>query len=142
MLGVVVVMIGLSLLPMRIARLVPLVGAVSRVVLLGGFTLAVVAYAVHHGVHGIIATTLGAPSLATFTAVVPVLLYNYLGFDVPATARVRRRPRHQWRDLAHGCDAQPVGRPSRRRRPGQVRAGECRRRAAPTRPRGVVSWRS
>jgi amino acid transporter len=85
-LGFVVVTIGLSLLPMRIARLVPLVGAVSRVVLLGGFTLAVVAYAVHHGVHGITATTLGAPSLATFTAVVPVLLYNYLGFDVPATA--------------------------------------------------------
>ena len=86
LLAFVAVTIGLSLLPMRVARIVPLVGAISRVILLGGFTLAVVAYGVRHGVHGITVPDLGAPSLATFTAVVPVMLYNYLGFDVPATA--------------------------------------------------------
>ena len=78
--------IGLALLPMRLARFVPIVGAVSRVAVLGGFTLAISVYAIRNGLHGVGEMTDVSPSFAVFAAVVPVLLYNYLGFDVPATA--------------------------------------------------------
>jgi glutamate:GABA antiporter len=103
-LAFVAVTIMLSLLPMSIARFVPMIGAVSRVALLAGFTLAVVGYAVQNGVHTFAFPALGAPSLATFTAVVPVLLYNYLGFDVPATAgdEMRNPQRDLPRAALHG----------------------------------------
>jgi glutamate:GABA antiporter len=82
----VAITIGCALLPMRIGRLVPIVGAAARFALLGGFTLAVGIYAASHGVHGVRHLTDFSPTFATFGAIVPVLLYNYLGFDIPATA--------------------------------------------------------
>ena len=85
-LAFVTITIGCALLPMRLARLVPIVGAGARFALLGGFTLAVGFYAASHGIHGVRHLTAFSPTFATFAAIVPVLLYNYLGFDIPATA--------------------------------------------------------
>jgi glutamate:GABA antiporter len=76
---------GAAAMPVRLGRIVPAAGALARVVLLGGFTLTVVLYAARHGVHGFGAGDF-APSRAGFFAVVPVLVYNYLGFDLPSTA--------------------------------------------------------
>lgn len=78
--------IGCALMPMRIGRFVPIVGAFARFALLGGFTLAVGVYAGSHGIHRVQAVTDFSPTFATFAAITPVLLYNYLGFDIPATA--------------------------------------------------------
>jgi amino acid transporter len=54
-------------------------------VLLGFFTLTVLLYAVKHGVGGF---GLGdfAPSYAVFIALVPILFFNYVGFELPSTA--------------------------------------------------------
>jgi amino acid transporter len=78
--------IGCALLPMRLGRFVPIIGAASRIALLATFTAAVGLYAITNGVHGISQATDVSPSFAAFAAVVPVILYNYLGFDVPASA--------------------------------------------------------
>ena len=41
-----------AVLSFRVGRWIPIIGAWTRVVLLGGFTLTVVVYAFNHGVHG------------------------------------------------------------------------------------------
>ncbi len=77
--------VGATLLPIRLGRLVPASGAAARVVLIALFTATVALYAGVHGVHGFAVTHL-QPSGAGFAVLVPVLLYNYLGFDVPCAA--------------------------------------------------------
>jgi amino acid transporter len=79
------VTVALAVAPLRTAKLVPLVGAAAQVGLLGFFTVTVVAYAVSHGVHGLAAGDL-APSWAVFALVAPVLVYNFLGFELPSAA--------------------------------------------------------
>jgi arginine decarboxylase len=56
-----------------------------QVALLVFFTATVVAYAADHGVH---APTIGhlAPDWAVFALVAPVLVYNFLGFELPSAA--------------------------------------------------------
>jgi amino acid transporter len=51
----------------------------------GFFTATVVAYAASHGVHGPAASDL-VPSWAVFAVVAPVLVYNFLGFELPSAA--------------------------------------------------------
>src|SRR5207342_3308013 len=60
-------------------------GAIGQVVLLTFFTASVAAYGVQHGVHGL---TLGgfAPDATVFVAVAPILLYSFVGIELPATA--------------------------------------------------------
>jgi amino acid transporter len=93
-----------ALLPMTLARFVPIIGTYARFAVLGGFTLAVGAYALRHGLHGVRRLGDFSPSLGVFAAVVPVLLYNYLGFDVPATAggEMRNPQRDLPRAALHG----------------------------------------
>jgi amino acid transporter len=52
---------------------------------LGFFTLAVFLYAGKHGVHGV---SLGAfkPSYFAFIGLVPILFFNYVGFELPSAA--------------------------------------------------------
>lgn len=69
----------------RVGKWVPIIGAWARIVLLGLFTVAVVIYGIRHGVHGIAAHDL-TPTYAGFVGLVPVLIFNYVGFELPSTA--------------------------------------------------------
>jgi glutamate:GABA antiporter len=79
-----------ALLPLRYGKWVPSSGAVGQIALLLFFTATVVAYGVQHGVHGIGVADL-APSRAALVAVVPVLLYSFVGVELPATAAEEMR---------------------------------------------------
>ncbi|MEU8979578.1 APC family permease [Streptomyces sp. NPDC048309] len=69
----------------RIGKWVPIAGAVARIVLLGFFLVSVVVYATRHGVHTLPAGDF-APTYAGFVALVPVLIFNYVGFELPSSA--------------------------------------------------------
>jgi amino acid transporter len=83
------VLIGLAtvgaIVPLRLGKWVPASGAIGQIVLLTFFTVSVVIYGARNGVHGI---TIGdlTPSRAVFIAVVPVLLYSFVGVELPSTA--------------------------------------------------------
>ena len=51
-------------------------------IVLGFFTFTVILYAAEHGVHGISFGDL-SPSMAVFLGLVPYLLFNYVGFELP-----------------------------------------------------------
>jgi amino acid transporter len=53
---------------------------------LGFFTLSVVIYAIKHGVHGTFGGHDFVPTYAVFIAAVPVLFFNYVGFELPSAA--------------------------------------------------------
>jgi len=67
------------------AKWLPTAGAFARFLLLGLFTISCGIYAAKHGVHGLGG---GAykPSYAGFVALVGVLLFNYVGFELPSSA--------------------------------------------------------
>ncbi|WP_407554200.1 APC family permease [Streptomyces sp. Pv4-95] len=69
----------------RIGKWVPIAGAVARIVLLGFFLVSVILYAVRHGVHPLPPAEF-APTYVGFVALVPVLIFNYVGFELPSTA--------------------------------------------------------
>ncbi|MEU8569571.1 APC family permease [Streptomyces pathocidini] len=74
-----------AVLSLRLGKWVPSLGALVRMVLLAFFTFSVVLYGIEHGVQGITAGDL-APSWSVFLALGPVLLFNYVGFDVASSA--------------------------------------------------------
>jgi amino acid transporter len=74
-----------SVLPLRWGKWVPSSGAIGQIVLLAFFSGTVIAYGAQHGVHGIAAGDL-KPSYLVFIAVVPVLLYSFVGVELPSTA--------------------------------------------------------
>jgi glutamate:GABA antiporter len=76
---------ALAAVPLRAGKRVPLAGAAAQVGLLGLFTATVAAYAAEHGLQGPAAGDL-APSWAVFVLVAPVLVYNFLGFELPSAA--------------------------------------------------------
>ena len=63
----------------------PPLGAWARGVLSTFFAVTVVAYAAKHGVHGFGGHAF-LPTYALFIAVVPVLIFNYAGMEVPSAA--------------------------------------------------------
>jgi amino acid transporter len=67
-----------AIIPLRYGKWIPASGAVGQIALLAFFTASVVRYGAVHGVHGITVGDL-APSRATFIAIVPVLLYSFVG---------------------------------------------------------------
>ena len=69
----------------RVGKWVPIAGAVARIVLLGFFLVSVVVYAVRNGVHSLPAGEF-VPTYGGFVALVPVLIFNYVGFELPSTA--------------------------------------------------------
>ena len=77
--------VALAVALLRAGKRVPVAGAAAQVGLLGFFTLTVVLYAVRHGVHAPSAGDL-APSWAVFALVAPVLVYNFLGVELPSAA--------------------------------------------------------
>jgi amino acid transporter len=74
-----------AILSFGIGKWIPTIGAWVRIVVLGLFTLTVFLYAADHGVHGVSAGDF-EPSWAIFIAAVPVLFFNYVGFELPNAA--------------------------------------------------------
>jgi amino acid transporter len=63
----------------------PTAGAFARFILLGLFVITVAIYAAKHGVHGLGASGY-KPSEAGFVLLVGVLLFNFVGFELPSSA--------------------------------------------------------
>jgi amino acid transporter len=74
-----------AIVPLRVGKWVPTSGAIGQIVLLVFFTATVAVYGARHGVHGIPSGDL-APTLPVFIAVVPVLLYSFVGVELPCAA--------------------------------------------------------
>jgi glutamate:GABA antiporter len=74
-----------AIVPLRYGKWVPASGAIGQIVLLLFFSVSVVLYGLRHGMHGIATADL-APSRGVFIAVVPVLLYSFVGVELPSTA--------------------------------------------------------
>src|SRR6201994_4532888 len=66
-------------------KLLPTAWAFAQFFLLGFFTIAVIIYATKRGVHGLSAGNF-KPTSAGFVALVAVLLFNYVGFELPSSA--------------------------------------------------------
>lgn len=79
-----------AVVPLRYGKWVPTSGALGQIALLIFFTVSVGIYGSRHGLHGIGIADL-APSSAVLIAVVPVLLYSFVGVELPATAAEEMR---------------------------------------------------
>jgi glutamate:GABA antiporter len=77
--------IGVAIVSLSKGKWIPTAGGFARIVVLGFFTITVIAYAIDHGVHGIALGDL-KPSMAVFLGLVPYLLFNYVGFELPNSA--------------------------------------------------------
>ncbi len=74
-----------AILSFGIGKWIPTVGAWVRVLLLSVFTLSVVLYALQHGVHGVSGGDF-KPTGTVFFAAIPVLFFNFVGFELPSSA--------------------------------------------------------
>src|SRR3954466_5499140 len=74
-----------AILSFSIGKWIPTIGAFVRVLVLAGFTLTVIIYAASNDVHGVGAGDF-KPTWAVLIAAVPVLFFNYVGFELPNAA--------------------------------------------------------
>jgi glutamate:GABA antiporter len=74
-----------AILSFGIGKWIPTLGAWARIALLSFFTFSVVLYAFKHGLHSP-AVSEFSPSYALFIALVPVLFFNFVGFELPSAA--------------------------------------------------------
>jgi amino acid transporter len=77
--------IAVAIISLQYGKWIPNLGAVLRVVVLGFFSFTVLIYAVKHGVNGFGAGEF-SPTKAVFLGLVPVLLFNYVGFELQNAA--------------------------------------------------------
>ena len=70
-----------AIVSLRYGKWIPNVGGFMRIFVLGFFTLTLIVYAIRHGVHGFPVSDL-SPTRSIFLALVPVLLFNYVGFEL------------------------------------------------------------
>ncbi len=73
--------IGVAIVSLRYGKWIPNLGAIMRIVVLGFFSITVLIYGIKHGVAGFGASDL-SPTRAVFLGLVPVLLFNYVGFEL------------------------------------------------------------
>jgi amino acid transporter len=85
--GLVFIWVGVLavLLSFRVGKWVPTLGAVARALLLVFFAGSVVVYAVRNGVQPLSWGDF-SPSYAGFIGLVPLLIFNYVGFELPSSA--------------------------------------------------------
>jgi amino acid transporter len=74
-----------AILSFGVGKWIPTLGAWARIALLAFFTLSVILYAFKHGLHSP-AVSEFSPSYALFIALVPVLFFNFVGFELPSAA--------------------------------------------------------
>jgi amino acid transporter len=86
--------IGVAIISLRRGKWIPNAGAFMRVFVLGFFTLTTIIYAFDHGVAGFPAGDL-KPTGAIFLALVPLLIFNYVGFELQnGAAEEMEDPQH------------------------------------------------
>ncbi len=73
--------IGVAIAAIEKGKWIPNAGAIARVVVLGFFTFTLVVYAVKNGVEGFGVSAM-KPTLTVFLALTPVILFNYVGFEL------------------------------------------------------------
>ncbi|HWB21561.1 MAG TPA: APC family permease [Gaiellaceae bacterium] len=73
--------IGVAIASLRYGKWIPNAGAFLRFFTLGFFSLTVIVYGAKHGFHGFSAHD-ASPSRAVFIGLVPILLFNYVGFEL------------------------------------------------------------
>ncbi len=73
--------IGVAIAAIEKGKWIPNAGAIARVLVLGFFTLTLVIYAAKNGVEGFAAGDM-KPTLAVFFALTPLILFNYVGFEL------------------------------------------------------------
>jgi len=74
-----------AVLSFKVGKWITTAGAFARFALLGWFTFTVVIYAINNGFHGLPAGAY-SPTGGGFVAVIGVLLFNYVGFELPSSA--------------------------------------------------------
>ncbi|MFJ8545926.1 APC family permease [Streptomyces sp. NPDC093586] len=74
-----------AVVSLRRGKWITTAGAVMKVLALAVFTLTAVFYGVRHGFDGLTGTSF-APTTAGFLALVPILLFAYVGFEAPNAA--------------------------------------------------------
>ena len=74
-----------AIVSFNIGKWIPTIGAFVRIGVLGLFVLSVVLYAAQNGVHGFGTGAFGI-SYVGFIGLVPVLFFNYVGFELPNAA--------------------------------------------------------
>ncbi len=77
--------IMVAIMSLSKGKWIPNIGAMLRVFVLGFFTITVVIYGIRHGIHGFSASEL-SPSRSVLLALVPVILFNYVGFELQSGA--------------------------------------------------------
>jgi amino acid transporter len=77
--------IGVAIVSLRYGKWIPNLGAILRGVVLGFFSLTVIIYGAKHGVAGFQTSQL-SPTRAIFFGLVPLLLFNYVGFELQSGA--------------------------------------------------------
>jgi glutamate:GABA antiporter len=73
--------IGVAIISLRYGKQIPNLGAVLRYAVLGFFSLTVIIYGFKHGAAGFQWGHI-SPTRAVFFGLVPVLLFNYVGFEL------------------------------------------------------------
>jgi len=75
--------IAVAIVALRYGKWIPNIGAVVRVGVLAFFSVTVLIYAAEHGVHGYSSAGDFNPfALAAFLGLAPLLLFNYVGFEL------------------------------------------------------------
>jgi amino acid transporter len=74
-----------AVLSFAIGKWIPTIGAWVRIVVFGFFTVSVIVYAIKNGVSGFGFGDF-KPSYIGFVALVPLIFFNYVGFELPSTA--------------------------------------------------------
>jgi amino acid transporter len=77
--------IGVAIVSLRYGKWIPNVGAFMRIIVLGFFSITVIIYGIKHGFAGFAVSDL-SPTRAVFFGLVPVLLFNYVGFELQNAA--------------------------------------------------------
>jgi amino acid transporter len=77
--------IGVAIVSLRYGKWIPNLGAVLRIVVLGFFSITVLIYGIKHGFAGFSVSDM-SPTRAVFFGLVPVLLFNYVGFELQNAA--------------------------------------------------------
>ncbi len=73
--------IGVAIVSLRRGKWIPNLGAIVRFVVLTLFSVTVIIYAIEHGLHGYGAGDF-RPTSQTFIALVPLLIFAYVGFEL------------------------------------------------------------
>ena len=86
--GIAFIWLGVlfAVLSFQVGKWVATIGAIARFLLLGFFSVIVVAYGVKHGFHGIGAAATSSPTYSSFVLLVPLILFSLVGFELPSAA--------------------------------------------------------